>query len=273
MDYLFSKSCRGFAHLRNGKPCQDDSLCYQDKQRVILTCCDGHGGDLYVRSDRGSRFASEALFRVYRDLTPNFLAKYKGKEAEEKTKMEILCEWGRLVGEDIAHHSFTKKELEPLDEHQREILLANPIKAYGSTMAGAMVLDGKLVLAGIGDTECLLLRQGTLVRPLEDEDDPAGNITYSLCQDDAYAYIRVKVLNLRGYDGVLLCTDGFSGPFQSYANLLDSFVKPLMKKTILGQSIAYVNDFVSELAASRGSGDDVSLSFFLKGDANIRKYR
>ena len=273
MNNIFSKSCRGYSHLANGKPCQDDSLSYRDNERIILACCDGHGGDLYIRSDRGSKFASKAVFEVFRRLTPGFLAKFEGEEAEEKIRMEILCEWNRLVEEDIRLHAFTKKELEPLNERQKELLLANPIKAYGSTMSGLLLLGNKLVIASIGDTEVLLLAKGRIERPLSSEDDPAGNVTYSLCQDDAYDFIRTKVLRFHHYDGVFLCTDGFSGPYQSYANLTESFLKPLMKKAIQGRSLDYVDEFVHELASSKGSGDDVSVAYLLKGEANIRYYK
>ncbi len=273
MVHVYANSCRGYAHLKSGKPCQDYTLSYQDGERTIIACCDGHGGERYVRSQSGSKFAAEAVFTVFKKLTPRFLAKYKGKEAEGRIRMELLCAWNKLVEEDLAAHRLRKKELDGLDEEQREALLRNPIKAYGTTMTGALLLGSTLVIAKIGDTECLLLHQGKVERPLEKEDDPAGNITYSLCQDDAYEYIRAKVLSFRGYEGVILCTDGFSGPFQSYDNLFASFLKPLVKKASAGKESSFAESYVVELAKEKGSGDDVSLAYLLDGQVNLRHYK
>ena len=275
MNIVFSKSCRGFAHIKSGKPCQDYSLSYQDPERTILACCDGHGGDVYVRSARGSKFAANAVLNVFSSLSPRFLAKHRGEEAEAKIKMELLCEWNRLAEEDLQRHALSKRELECLDEAKKESLLANPIKAYGTTMTGALLLGNWLVIASIGDSECILLSKGTMECPLASEDDPAGNITYSLCQDDAYRHIRVKVLPFRGIAGVFLMTAGFAGPYQSYANLEASFLKPLAKRAALEGSSSFAGDLVQELAERRGSGDDVSLAFLLKGKRSheIRRRR
>ncbi|MCR5490879.1 MAG: protein phosphatase 2C domain-containing protein [Bacilli bacterium] len=258
--------------MKSGLPCQDYSLDYHDAERTIIACCDGHGGARYIRSDRGSRFACEAVLNVFKGLAPSFLYKYKDKEAEDRIRMELLCEWNKLVERDIANHPFTKKELESLSEDDREALMLNRAKAYGTTMTGALLLSGKLVVAGIGDSECLLINKGEAERPLERESDPAGNITYSLCQDDAYSYIRAAVVNFYQYDGVVLCTDGFSGPYQSYENMKESFLKPLVKKTLWGRSAEQVHEFVGLLAEKKGTGDDVSIAYIIDGSASIKHY-
>lgn len=269
---IYSNSFRGFSHKRSGKPCQDSTLSYRDAERAIIACCDGHGGAAYIRSQRGSRFACEAILEVFRALSPADLHQ-GGEEAEKRIRMELLCAWNRRVEEDYAAHPLRHRELARLDEETAEELLMNKAKAYGTTMSGAMVLGNTLVLASIGDSECLLVGKGEIERPLSHDGDPVGNVTYSLCQDNAFDYIRVRILDFREYDAVLLCTDGFAGPFQSYENLRTSFVNPMLLDHAEGKSLAYVEQLVSDLAAQRGTGDDVSLAYIIKGKIQPKHYR
>lgn len=270
--HIYSNSFRGFSHVRNGKPCQDYSLSFSEPGRVIVACCDGHGGDRYIRSDRGSRFAGEAILEVFRRVEPASLSTFD-KAKLDTIRMELLCAWNRRVEQDYSAHRFTKRELAPLSEEEREDLFLNKAKAYGTTMCGALLLGKVLILVSIGDGECLLVKKGEIEKPLEREEDPAANITYSMCQDDAYDFIRATAVDFRLYDAVLLCTDGFSGPFQSYVNLRSSFVNPLLFSSAKGKDLSYVERFAIELARSRGSGDDVSLAYILGDDIKSKYYR
>jgi serine/threonine protein phosphatase PrpC len=52
----------GSSHSASGRPCQDNGTHYQNEKEddvYIAIVCDGHGGDSYVRSDKGSQFAAE----------------------------------------------------------------------------------------------------------------------------------------------------------------------------------------------------------------------
>lgn len=66
----FNVTCLGASHVKNGKPCQDYSLSWHsdDNKTQIAIVCDGHGGDTYVRSDRGSRLAAEIALRNIQNL-------------------------------------------------------------------------------------------------------------------------------------------------------------------------------------------------------------
>ena len=54
MTTFFTKTAIGFSHVVENKVCQDFSASYHDEERTIITACDGHGGDIYVRSHLGS---------------------------------------------------------------------------------------------------------------------------------------------------------------------------------------------------------------------------
>lgn len=66
----FNVTCMGASHVKNGKPCQDYSLSWQseDNANQVVVVCDGHGGDTYVRSDKGSELAARIALRNIQDV-------------------------------------------------------------------------------------------------------------------------------------------------------------------------------------------------------------
>ena len=118
-----------------------------------------------------------------------------------------------------------------------------------------------------------IAKKGKLIKLFDISNDPAGNITYSMCQEDVYSYLRVAIINSNELDGVFLCTDGLSAPFQSYENFTKSFLKSTVKKVIISKSLALVDDTIDDLASIYGNGDDVSLSFVLKKKTKLRYYK
>lgn len=273
MLHVFSKTSKGYSHLKDKKPCQDYSAHYQDKERTIITCCDGHGGVQYIRSNLGSKMASTAVLNVLLTVTPSMLQKVKKEDLENKIKLSILCEWNRMVEEDLSKKKIKKSDLKDLDEDQIDSLKLNPAKAYGTTLTGALLLENKLLVVGIGDTETIVFRKGEMTRVFDEDDDPVGNVTYSMCQEDAYSYLRVKVLDFKALDGIILCTDGLSSPYQSYINFNESFIKPIVKKLFEEKNPIYIDKFIENLAKELGNGDDVSLSFIIKDNVTKKYYK
>lgn len=273
MYYIFNKTCIGYSHLKNKKPCQDYSASYKDNERYIITCCDGHGGAQYIRSQFGSKAASEAVMNVFKTIDKSFLRGVDNDKLADKIKLLILCEYNKLIEREITNRPIRKKELEGLKEEQVDALVFNPAKAFGTTLSGAMIYKNNVIVVSIGDTEALGIRHGELVRLFDNSADPAGNITYSMCQEDAYQYLRVAVIPSNKLDGVLLCTDGLSSPFLTYDNFTKSFVKPTVKKVILTKSTVDIEKQIEDIALSLGVGDDVSLSFILNKKTKYRYYR
>ena len=273
MYYVFNKTHIGYSHLKSKKPCQDFSASYKDNERIIITCCDGHGGAQYVRSQIGSKLASDSVLNVFKILNNPFFLEADKNALVEKIKLLILCEYNKLIERELKRRPIRKSELEGLPEDQIDTLRFNPAKAYGTTLSGALVYRNKLVVVSIGDTETLGIKKGELVRIFDNSDDPAGNITYSMCQEDAYQYLRVDILNIKDFDGILLCTDGLSSPYQSYENFTKSFVRPMVRNVVNTKSLIRVEEDVEKIATDLGVGDDVSLSFILSRATHANKYR
>lgn len=272
MVYIYNKTHIGYLHTRSKKPCQDFSSSYKDNESIVITCSDGHGGDLYVRSNLGSKFACDALLKVFKNITRKELKKLDSNELANKIKLNLLVEWNGLVAKHLKSKPINSKEKDGLTEKQKHTLKTNPVKAYGATLAGALIIKDKLVVFSIGDTDVFGIRKGELIHLVEGSDEPVANITNSLCQEDVFSYIKVDVLNWKGFDGVLLCTDGLTGPHQSYEYFNDKFVKPLIRRVLLSKILAEVDSLIETIASKVGSGDDVSLSFVLKDKTNLKHY-
>ena len=98
-----------------------------------------------------------------------------------------------------------------------------------------------------------------------------ANITYSLCQDDAFSHLKVTVNELSSYDGAVVCTDGMLNPYQSLTNFSYSFVAPAMMNLYQGKATA-LSEFVRDVGLRLGTGDDVSLGIIMKDKISQRNY-
>lgn len=269
----FNVTETGYSHIKADKICQDFSTSYSDGERTFISACDGHGGAVYVRSHKGSKFASRAALNVMLDIGALSSRKYSTEQIENNLKLKILCEWNRLVEEDLSAHPLTKKELDGLNDSQIASLKKNPAKAYGSTLGAAMICGRKLVCVGIGDGGCFLIKNGKITPAFpEDEDEPVANVTYSLCGEDAFEHISAKIFDVRECDGVLLCTDGVLGPYQTVENFNSSFVRLAVRNVLCGKT-GEIKNFVRELGKSKGIGDDVSLAMIVNDKVKAKYYQ
>ena len=269
----FNVTSIGYSHVKSGKPCQDNSLSYFDGERTIITACDGHGGDIYIRSRKGSRFASLAVLRAMLRAESLSLRKYSNEEIEHALKLNILCEWNELVRNDLAERPIRKGELAHLSDAQIEAIRQNPIKAYGTTLGGAMLYGNRLICVGLGDGGCFVFKNGEVTSAFpEDENEPVANITYSLCGEDAFEHMQSQIFDARRVDGVLLCTDGVLGPYQSTDNFKRSFVYPVVRR-VLDEKVNEIKCFIHDLGLRSGIGDDVSLAMIVKDTTRSKLYR
>ncbi len=270
---IYSCSKRGYSHIRNNIVCQDYSSMYKNIDRSIITCCDGHGGKLYIRSNLGSNFASDAITNVLKRIEKKDFSQKELSNLANKIKLQLLCEWNNLVELDYSKNKIKKKEKIRLNEDDLHYLKMNPVKMYGTTLTASMVYNNYVIVVGIGDSECIYFKKGKVERVFDDESEPVANLTYSLCQDDAYNYINVRIFKASEVDGILLCTDGLSSPFQSYENFNTSFVKTLIYKTLNEPDLEFVDKYIDDLATQYGNGDDVSLAYFIMDKVNKKYYR
>ena len=273
MSMYFAKSAIGYSHLASRKRCQDFSASYSDEERTIVTACDGHGGNVYVRSHLGAKFASDAAMDVLRGLERAAFYRNKKEVVAENIRLNILCRWNELVGRHITNNPIRMFEMAELSEEEILSLKKNPVKAYGTTLAAAMAMGNKIITVSIGDGGCFLVKGGECILPFsEDGDEPVANITYSLCQDDAFVHLHVAVHELSAYDGAVVCTDGMINPYQTISNFSTGLVVPAIATLYVGKGKS-LESFVVNVAAKLGTGDDVSLGIVVKDKLSSRTYK
>ena len=271
MSIFFTKTAIGHSHIAAGTCCQDYSAGYRDEERTVVTACDGHGGKVYIRSHLGAKFASDAAIDVLRSLEKTAFYKNKKETVAEGLRLNILCRWNALVESHMAKKPIRASEYAKLNQTEAQSLKKNPFKAYGSTLNAAMILGNKLITVALGDGGCFLLKGGSCVLPFpEDEDEPVANITYSLCQDEAYSHLQVAIHELSDYDGAIVCTDGMLNPYANLENFSRSLVLPTMANLLRGEG-GKLAEFVTEMGAKLGNGDDVSLGILIKDNLSKRR--
>ena len=267
-----TKTAIGYSHIREGRVCQDFSSAYHDEERTILTACDGHGGSLYIRSDVGSKLASMAIMKVLQRIEKSSFFHYTKTKMINKIKLQILCEWNNMVDKDLSDKAISKKEKEALGENEKFKLKSCPVKAYGTTLNGAMIFGNRLVCVSLGDGGIFLLKRGKIIPAFEDDEDAVANLTYSMCQEDAFEHLKVHIFDFNELDGVLLCTDGLINPYQSISNFEQKLVKPICVKLLEGNKVE-IDNFVKQMGEKLGIGDDVTLALAMKSNTSLRTYK
>ena len=258
----YTKTAIGANHLAGGAPCQDHAASYHDEERTIVTACDGHGGALYIRSDRGSRFASAALIAALQQTDGSAFRRQKDEWADG-LRIRIISTWNAMVERDLASDPVRRAETHALTDRQKETLRQDPFKAYGTTVHGAMMTENKLVCVSLGDGGVFLCRRDRIEQAFEEGDEQAANLTHSLCEEDAGRHMHVAVEDAGKWDGVLLGTDGAINPYGDLENLARSLALPAIRKLANKETDALAQ-FVTDLGRTAGTGDDVSLALLFR---------
>lgn len=96
----FYTQALGFSHTASKKPCQDNGTYFEKDGIYIAVVCDGHGGDSYVRSDVGSRVATEVAVEKIQEfvekLPTNFFKGLKGAVTAKPTSDPRLDKQGKI---------------------------------------------------------------------------------------------------------------------------------------------------------------------------------
>ena len=149
--------CKGYSHEASGKPCQDFVYSESTPELSMAIVSDGHGGERYFRSDKGSQFVVEIaaqsirtfvsalssreasvakeygdtpLFEgmpltQYSEATPSVFA--PGKERQGKyihgaltgLFRSILTQWNMFITEHAQNNPLNEWELEHVEEKFR----------------------------------------------------------------------------------------------------------------------------------------------------------
>lgn len=300
---VFAVTKQGSNHIKTDKECQDYSLAiritdknveihygiqdqpeikkqqgYKNKKPV---CCmaivaDGHGGDEFIRSAKGSQFAVESA----RTCIADFLRLKKGKPIEKDIKQliqSILKMWNEKVENDVSVREFGTSELANLSNTIQEKYKSGEERrhAYGTTLIASVVCEKYWFGIHIGDGRCTVLNQdGTFKQPISWDDRCFLNATTSICDEDACERARVYIIpdNEPIPVGIFLCSDGIddSYPVNDNEKYLYKFYRTLALNFLNNDAaIKDIQDMLPKLS-EKGSGDDMSIAGIIDMD-NLNK--
>lgn len=283
----------GASHIKKGTVCQDYSMSIEAEGYTLTVVSDGHGGEDYFRSDRGSRFAAEAFCRCVENAfassaeepqensTETFL-KNKAKNFADalnacKTDKQIgeqmrwfirsvVTNWNILVDEDIAANPFTEEEMQAVS-HKAKARYTKGEKvqsAYGATLIGVVVTKDFWFGIHIGDGKCVVFdKTGADSEPIPWDEQCFLNITTSICDSNAgseFRYFFSRELPAAVFAG----SDGIDDSFTNerhlhnfYRVVMTSFAEEAEEKA--AEALA---DYLPTLSA-QGSADDMSVGCIL----------
>ena len=269
----FNLTAQGASHIKKNKECQDASLSYQDENCAIAVVCDGHGGDDYVRSAIGSKFASAIAkkniqkFLLGMDKEKFFLNQDKQLKILEAS---IISHWNESVSDYHSKHPFDEAELIVVSEKAKKRYLEDGKiwSAYGTTLIAVAMNEDYWFAIHIGDGKCVAINHaGEFKQPIPWDPKCFLNATTSICDSDAIDNFRhfysdkLPAAVFVGSDGIDDCFNNNEQLYNLYKTVLYSFATTDFKEACEGLA-----DYLPRLSA-KGSGDDVSIAALLDMDS------
>lgn len=263
-------SCTGASHIKNNTVCQDASASLNTKWYSMAVVCDGHGGEDYFRSDRGSKMAVDAFCSCVTDKA--FVKRFDKIESESELPdlisqliKSIIFRWNMAVESDLKADPVTEDEMQGIsDKARRRYALGENLQAiYGTTLIGFVC--GKRWCFGvqIGDGKCVVANKWEqMLQPIPWDDTCFLNVTTSLSDENAYEEFRYWYAQNLDRDfpiAVFLGTDGIDDSFAGEEKLHDFYKLILnnLAKSKTMQPLEELREYLPTLSL-QGSNDDIS---------------
>ena len=273
----------GYSHRLLEKSCQDSSdACIKEEEYVIASVSDGHGGELYFRSEYGSKFAVETSINVIKDFLENkkidfleILNNHNNKQIEETIKninAQIISNWREKV---LTHYrnneQLSIKECEILNKINKKDSLIDPsddfiCTLYGATLIIAFMTKEFAIVSKIGDGECICLSGDKIYSPISKDEKLEFGLTTSLCDKNALENFKHKYfssIELQEINGFILTTDGIVDSYSEED--LKKFSKKIMDEFCKDEENTkeQLREWLQELT-KQGSHDDMTIAGIFK---------
>ncbi len=273
---VYSHSCIGASHIKQGKVCQDSSAGLTGKGFCLGTVCDGHGGADYFRSDIGSRIAAEAFVSGVKDSA--FLKKISRADEDEAEALlqqfvkSLITRWNMAAEAHLAANPITEAELENVSKKAKAYYENGQRLAsiYGTTFIGFAFVGDLCFGLQIGDGMCVAAdKNGVLFNPIAEDGECFLNVTTSLSGEDAYEKFRTFIAKKGDTlfpSAVFLCTDGVSDSYIE-ENFYEFVSMALENFKSCDGAQNELFDYLPTLS-EKGSGDDMSVCIIIdRGEA------
>lgn len=283
---IVGESVRGASHIKDNKPNQDALLWKQvsaNGSRNIIALADGHGSTRFFRSQRGSSFAvavtAAILEQFLRDIPSPYNPSQCKHAAESFLPDMIVDAWLAAVAEDLACEPFRDDELSMVEDaegaEQRNRLMRNPHKAYGSTLLAVVTHENFILGVQIGDGEIkAIMENGDVAEIVAEDPGNFANETASLSSERPQAKFRVAYHHLAGRPpvGLMITTDGYANAIetQKFDGVLREWIEGLRDEGI--EKIQECMSGVLNHASQFGSGDDCTVAFVFRLNSDFSQW-
>jgi serine/threonine protein phosphatase PrpC len=273
----FNITSVGASHIKKNKICQDCSTSAEEDGFTYIVVSDGHGGDDYIRSDKGAEFAVRASCECVTD----FVRYIKIEQLRSNSKgvfaqlaKSIISSWHDKVWNHYSQVPLNERELGELSEKakQKYIIKQRIESIYGATLIVVVVTDEYWFGLHIGDGKCVTKGyDGSFNQPIPWDEKCFLNVTTSICDSDALNSFRhyfsetVPAAIFIGSDGI---DDCFANDTQLH-NLYDAIIASFGQNDF-NAALEELKDYIPRLS-SKGSGDDMSMAAIIDID-NIQSY-
>ncbi len=282
-------SCQGESHIVANKVCQDASYCYSDEHMSIAIVCDGHGGEIYVRSDIGATTAidvtKECVESFIRQVDKQMLVgkpfsqrfaitseakdaiitkEYVIDKALRQLFSSIIYNWRNRIQTHAASTPLTDEEkaLLPSDFQEKFERNEDIAKAYGCTLICFVCTEDFWIAFHIGDGKCIAFDEnGAWSEPIPWDERCFLNKTTSICDANAIDEFRYCYCGDGNFPlAIFLGSDGMDDSFGLDENMVNFYIQVLKLIVNEGEESAY-NTIVETLPqlSKVGSKDDMSL--------------
>lgn len=289
----FNVTALGESHKVTGKVCQDSSLCFEDVKKGLFICAvsDGHGGDIYFRSDRGSKLLTKItieaiqqfinkvdseLFTIPYTAIPARTTELKGKIDREVTVQDeairrlfssILSRWNDEIIKDWNEDPPSKEEMQAANVSKSDIksfLKGKGIEtAYGCTLIVFARTQEYWLAIQLGDGKCVVFDANAIwSEPIPWDEQCNGSKTTSTCEANPLDNLRYCYGNTDFPVALFIGSDGLDGSYGNiddlavlYSTIIKSFVRNGYENTI-----KEIEDLLPKLSKIGISRDDMSLA-------------
>ena len=212
----YAVSVRGASHEAANEPCQDSARTHITRDIAIAALSDGHGSEKHFRSHVGSDIATRVAIRSMLDFTErngglDKIFRDDPHTAARRIAANIICGWNEEIDSHISANPFSQSEQDIISKH-RNI----PTESiYGATLILAAASGRGLFGLQIGDGSFIAQQRGKIQFLMPEDERLVGNLTTSLCDNDAINSCR-WFYEPGSFSSIILSSDG----------LINSFVSP-----------------------------------------------
>lgn len=257
----YAVSVKGASHEESGLPCQDSARIHIAKDIAIAAVSDGHGSEKHFRSDAGSDMATRVAIRSIMDFTErngglDKMFRENAENAARRIAGNMIYSWNTEIDAHFSYAPFSDREHALSRKHG-----GIPIESvYGATLIVAAVTGRGLFGLQIGDGTFAAEEKNNMHFPMPEDERLVGNLTTSLCDNDAIGSFR-WFYRAGTYNSVILSSDGLINSFKSSDDFLH-FSKRIVK-AVSSKSTDALTEHLAERSKA-GSRDDISVAVLTK---------